>query len=485
MVAQPAPASGGPPAPSSGSLPPTSGQEYMRRARRMNAVWVIVVVVVAIVAGLGGYFAGKSASTSSSTSTVTYYDDLAPSEETFMTNVLIPMFEQEHPNINIVYVNDPAGTMVTQIEGLVQGNDVGATLIAEDNLDIGELIYGGTGSTNYLMNLTSIASAIQPSSMIPSMTQVTSYETTLFGGQYFIPFRANTPLVWLNKTALTAKSISSAPATFSDLLADASSLGSNSVMFQGGAGDDTATEMFQWDVQFGGNPMIYNDLGDLQATSYLYNLSKYMNPGYKQAIYTEYAGLAQGHYQILDYQWPYVYPLLTGANTSIHPMNANTLEVYPGPNGTGTHAAAHVIGGDVLAIPKGASNIGAIETFANFLLSAKAQQVLMVDTGNPAVNSQAYVGLPSNLSVVDAAIEQALENPVFRPPVPWIETWVSNYYNSIFTPFVLNGQGGGSWSSLVADANNANAAMHSYIAANYGSSAAASYAAGNYGPLYV
>ncbi len=485
MVAQPTDSSGGAPAPSAGSLPPTTGQEYTRRARRMNGIWAILVIVVAVVAGLGGFYYGKSQSSSSSGSTVTYYDDLAPSEETFMTNVLIPMFEHEHPNINIVYVNVPAGTMVTEIEGLVQGNDVGSTLIAEDNLDIGELIYGGTGSTNYLMNLTSIASAIQPSSMIPSMTAVTSYETTLFGGQYFIPFRANTPLVWLNTTSLTAKGITSAPANFSALLSDAQTLGSNSVMFQGGAGDDTATEMFQWDVQFGGNPMVYNDFGDLQATSFLYNLSLYMNPGYKQAIYSEYAGLAQGHYSILDYQWPYIYPLLTGGNSSIHPMNANTLEVYPGPNGTGAHAAAHVIGGDVLAIPKGATNVGAIETFANFLLSAPAQQVLMVDTGNPAVNAQAYVGLPSNQSVVDSAIEQALENPVFRPPVPWIETWVSNYYNDIFTPFVLEGQGGGSWSALVTDANNANAAMHSYLAANVGSAAAATYAAGGYGPLYV
>lgn len=482
MAAQ---STGEPPGSTSGSLPPSAGQNYQRRLRNLSAVFAIVVVVVAIAAGLGGFYYGKSQATSSTASTVTYYDDLAPSEETFMTNVLIPMFEHDNPNINIVYVNAPAETMVTEIQGLVQGNDVGSTLIAEDNLDIGSLIYGGTGSTNYLMNLTSIAKAIEPSSMIPSMTAVTNYETSLFGGQYFIPFRANTPLVWLNKTALTAKGISSAPSTFAQLLTDAQALGTNSVMFQGGAGDDTSTEIFQWDVQFGGNPMIYNDMGDLQATSYLYNLSKYMNPGYEQATFATYSGLAQGAYQILDYQWPYVYPLLTGANTSITPMTSSSLLVYPGPNGTGSHASAHVIGGDVLAIPKGATNIGAIETFANFLLSAPAQQVLMIDTGNPAVNSQAYVNLPSNQSVVDAAIEAALANPVFRPPVPWIETWVDNYYNLIFTPFVLEGHGGGSWSALVSDANAANSAMESYISANYGSAAASTYASGGYGPLYV
>lgn len=474
----------GPPATT--GLPPTPGQDYTRRVRRYSAVWAIIVIVVAIVAGLGGFYYGKGQATTTSTSTVTYYDDLAPSEETFMTTTLIPMFEQEHPNINVVYVNANAQAIVTEIEGLVQGHDVGSTLIAEDNLEIGALIYGGTsGTTNYLMNLTPIASSIEPSQMISSMTAVVNYETTAFGGQYFVPFRANTPLVFFNKTALSGSGISSGPANFSALLSDAQKLGSSSVMFQGGAGDDTATEMFQWDVQFGGNPMVYNDMGDLQATSYLYNLSKYFNPGYKQAIYSEYAGLAQGKYQILDYQWPYVYPLLTGGNTSIHAMSSTTLGVYAGPNGTGTHAAAHVIGGDVLAIPVGASDVGAIETFANFLLSAPAQQVFMVDTGNPAVNAQAYVGLPSNVSTVDAAIEAALANPVFRPPVGWIEEWVTLYYNDIFTPFVVNHAGGGSWSTLVTDANTANSALHSWIGQYYGSSAAATYASGGYGPLYV
>ena len=435
------------------SAPPTTsaGQNYQRRQSRMTGVWVVIVVVVAIVAGVGGYLYGKSVAPPSSKVTVTYYDDLASSEEGFMTNVLIPQFESLYPNININYQNIAAGSMVTKIQALVQGNDVGTTLIAEDNLDIGELIYGANGQ-NYLMNLNAstnpIAPSIQPANMIPSMTAVVNYEQTAFGGQYFIPFRANTPLVWINATAARDAGITSEPQNFSALLADANALGSTSVQFQGGAGDDTATEMFQWDVQFGGNPMVYNDLGDLQAMSY-------------------------------------VYPLLTGGNDSFPAMNSQTLWVYPGPNGTGAHAAAHVIGGDVLAIPAGATNLWAIQLFGQYLLSAHAQQILMVDTGNPAVNAAAYQNLPSNQSVVDAAILAALENPVFRPPVPWIETWVTTFYDDIYTPYILDGTGSGAWSALVSDANTANSAMESYLSSSVSASAASTYAAGGYGPLYV
>ncbi len=454
----------------------------------MAAVWVIIVIVVAVVAGLGGYYYGKSQATTNSKVTVTYYDDLASSEEGFMTNVLIPAFESIYPNIQINYQNIAADTMVTKIQALVQGNDVGTTLIAEDNLDIGELIYGQNGQ-NYLMNLNNsanpIAPDIQPANMIPSMTAVVNYEQSAFGGQYFIPFRANTPLVWLNATAAKKVGITGPPSNFTDLLADANLLGPTSVQFQGGAGDDTATEMFQWDVQFGGNPMVYNDFGDLQAMSYVYNLSKDFNPGSAQGTYEQYSGLGTGAYSILAYQWPYVYPLLTGGNDSFPALNSNSLWVYPGPNGTGAHAAAHVIGGDVLAIPSGATNLWAIQLFAQYLLGAKAQQVLMVDTGNPAVNAAAYQNLPANQSVIDPVILAALENPVFRPPVPWIETWVSTFYNDIYTPYILEGQGSGSWSSLVSDANAANSAMESYLSSSVSASAASTYASGGYGPLYV
>ena len=447
----------------------------------MATIWVIIVVVVAIVAGLGGYYAGRSSvSTSSGTTTITYYDDLASSEATFMTGTLIPMFTAEYPNIAVNYVNIDAGSMVTKISSLVQGNDVGATIIGEDNLDIGELIYSTAG--NELMNLTATAPLMEPATMIPSMAGVTTYESTAFGGVYFLPYRANTPLVFLNATTLKANHIDSVPANFTDLYADAQTLGANSVMFQGGAGDDTATEMFQWEVQFGGNPMVYNDAGDIAAVSYLYNLSKYMNPGYKQAIYSEYAGLAEGKYQILDYQWPYVYSLLTSGGSGVPAMPASSLWVYPGPNGTGAQASDHVIGGDVIAIPKGATDVWALQLFAQFLLSAPAQQLLMVDTGNPAVNAAAYNNLPASQSIIDTSIEAALQHPVFRPPVPWIETWVQDFYNDVFTPVVLNG---GGLSAVAGAVANAHSALESYLSSTYGSTVANEYSAGDFGPLYV
>lgn len=477
------PPSTAPPMPPPGR---TAGQEHTRRMRRMNAVWAIVVVVAAIAAGIGGYTWGKSL-TKSSNVTLTYYDDLAPSEQSFMTGTLIPMFEQQYPNINVQYVNLDATSMVTKVVSLVQANNVGTSLIAEDNLQIGELIYG-TGGQSYLMNITNLAPLIQPATMIPSMAAITAYEPTAYhGATYFLPFRANVPLVWVNWTALHDASITTLPATAAELMTAAQTLhthtGSGQVMFQGGDAPSTATEMFQWDVQFGGNPMMFNDQGDVNALSYISNLTAYMNPQYQQGYWGSYGGLANGQYSILDYQWPYIYANLLAGNATTPAMPASALGVYPGPNGTDPlHGSDHVVGGDVLAIPRGATNLWAIQLFSQFLLSAPAQRALMVDTNNPAVNAQAYVGLPANISVVNTAILQALENPVFRPPVPWMNEWVTLFFNSVWTPVILDGGGLSSIASAVASANSQ---MVSYLTNNYGASTATSYSNGEYGPLYV
>ncbi len=57
-------------------------------------------------------------------------------------------------------------------------------------------------------------------------------------------------------------------------------------------------------VQFGGNPMMFNDTGDIHAMEYIYNLSAYFSPDYKTSYWATYTGLASNTYSIMYYQWP-------------------------------------------------------------------------------------------------------------------------------------------------------------------------------------
>ncbi|MCL4346435.1 MAG: ABC transporter substrate-binding protein, partial [Candidatus Thermoplasmatota archaeon] len=379
----------------------------------------------------------------------------------------------------------PSGQPPSEIQTLVSSHDVGASLVGLDNLAVGEVIYTSGGAD--IMNLAPYISSLLPSGLIPSAVKMIKYEQNVFHATYFVPFRSNIPLVWYNKTAFSEAGISSPPSNDTQLLQDAKLLyqktGVQPVMFQGSGltgghtGASTGTELYQWMVQFGGNPFVLNDSGDIKAWDYLYNLSAYFNPDYTNGYWGNYAGLAKGTYSILDYQWPYIYGLLTNKT---YRMTNSTLGVYPGP--TGPVNGNHLLGGDVLVIPKGATDITQVVTLAKFLLGAQAQRETLLNLSWVAVNSAAYTNLPSSYSVVGQALQQAITTGVFlRNPTPWI-----TYWNVIASK---------AWAQIIVDHANYtqipgilssyNSQMYSYLQNNYNGTVASTYESGGYQPISV
>lgn len=431
----------------------------------------IVVVIVAVGGGATLYY--KSATNKV---TVNFYESLAPSEASFVNNVLIPQFESQNPNIAVKLINLPTGQIPTEVEALVKGNNAGTSLVGVDNLVVGELMYG-----NDLMNLTPSISTMEPAGLISSATNMINYEKQVFGAIYFIPFRSNVPLVFYNKQALLSAGITSPPATYTELLADAAKLNSSnypgSIMFQGHGGASTATELYQWMVQFGGNPFLLNDTGDVQAFQYLSSLSPYFSSNYIHGYWGSYVGLAKGTYQVLDYQWPYVFGLLTNSTLG---MTSNTLGVYAGPAGPAN--GNHLLGGDVLVIPKGATNLPQIQAFAKFLLGSQAQRETLLNLAWVAVNSQAYSNLPSNFSAVGTALQQAITSGVFlRNPTPWISEW-NSIADSAWTQIVVNHA---SPSQIQGILNSMNQRMYNYLLTNYGGTVANQYEQNVFKPISV
>lgn len=446
--------------------------------------WIGAVVVVAIVFFSVGYFVH----TPSKTTTVTLYEALAPQEVAYFENTVIPAYEHTHPNVVIELANLASPTDVaTEVSALEKSGSVGNTLVGLDNLVVGNLIYSSSG--NLLMNLTNISSTMLPQTLIPSAVNMTNYEKNVFGGIYFLPFRSNLPLVWYNKTAFSDAGISSPPTTDAQLLQDAKTLnktyGTGQVMFQGAgltgshSGASTGTELYQWMVQFGGNPFVFNDTGDIHAWEYLYNLSQYFNPQYKSGYWGSYSGLANGQYSYLDYQWPYIYNTL---ENSTYGMTNQTLGVYGGPSGPNN--SNHLLGGDVLVIPKGATNVPYLEQFSNYLLSSQVQKETLVNLSWVAVNSQAYTNLPSSYSVVGQALQKAISGGIFlRNPTPWITNW--NTYASQAWADIIVGHNITSYTQIPHALSTYNQQLYQYLVNNYGQSVANKYEAGGYQPISV
>ncbi len=449
-----------------------SKRYFLRKSYAISRMSLILIVIaVIVIAGAATVFLTKPSKV-----TVNFYESLAPSEASFVNTVLIPQFESQNPGISVKLINLPTGQVPTEVEALVKGSDVGTSLVGIDDMVVGELLYG-----NDLMNLTPLISTMEPTGLIPSAVNMINYEKQVFNGIYFIPFRSNVPLVFYSKQAFSQAGISSPPSTYSELLSDAAKLSasgySGPVMFQGHGGASTATELYQWMVQFGGNPLLLNDSGDVQTFQYLYNLSQYFNPDYIHGYWGSYVGLAKGTYQVLDYQWPYVYGLLTNSTLG---MTDSTLGVYPGPSGPVN--GNHLLGGDVLVIPKGATNLPQIEAFAKFLLGAQAQRETLLSLAWVAVNSQAYQNLPANFSAVGTALEEAISTGVFlRNPVPWINEWNAIVDNA-WTAIIVNHASYGQIKTIL---DGANQQLYSYLLTNYGSSIANQYEQNFFKPISV
>jgi trehalose transport system substrate-binding protein len=262
--------------------------------------------------------------------------------------------------------------------------------------------------------------------------------------------------------------------------------GKNPIMIQGAStsgghtGSSTATEMYQMMVQFGGNPLYLNDSGDIHAFQNLYNMSNYLAPAFTSGYWGSYHGLAVGNYSILDYQWPYIYNILT---TSPYSMTNSTLGVYPGP--AGPVNGNHLLGGDVLFIPKGATNVPSLEAFVEYLLGAQAQKETLLNLSWVAINQAAYQNLPSKYTVIDQALGQAISTGVFlRNPTPWITEWQVILCNVVFNPLMVSHTDG--YSDIASLLSQAHTQMYNYIDANYGAANASLYQnPSNYGPISV
>lgn len=243
-------------------------------------------------------------SPSNSTVTVYYYSSISTADEPYVTGVL-NNFMKAYPNIVVKSSFVEASDIITDISSLVSASSTENVVMTIDNLDVGTLFYDG-----YLANLTSCVNTITDGAgVISTIQSLNQYEVHVFGGTYFLTQLVNIPLVWINYSAMTKAGITTPPTTYAQLLTDAQKLynfynGTGMVNFQGHGGASTPTELYQWLVQFGGNPMVFNDTGDIQAMEYIYNLSKYFSPDYKTSYWATYTGLASNTYTIMYYQWP-------------------------------------------------------------------------------------------------------------------------------------------------------------------------------------
>ena len=323
-------------------------------------------------------------------------------EEQAAVNDLIKQFETEtgaKVNVTAITSSDlPAKLRV----------DVGAGrptvhLFAQDNLALAVLVQE---------NLVEDLSDVQlPAQVLPAMTP-----EKFNGKQYFLPFRPNVRVAYVNQDRFRSANARE-PATTDEYRAMAQALrsagGGPKVTLSLAQGDPAAVTISEWIVSFGGNPLILNDQGSVRAFEFLQGMWKdglFARESLQGKYDTEPEYLI-GETAWYAQNWPF-----TTAQLSKQGL-LDRFDVYEGWRGP--VRAAHVIGGDVLGIPRGVSpeQRRAAVRLAEFLMSRETQQTLAERNAWPSIRSDSYGTVPAEQKKTFDAVQKALANGWYRPNV--------------------------------------------------------------------
>jgi trehalose transport system substrate-binding protein len=379
----------------------------MRNRARAASVLVAVLALVGAACGGGGNKnatpapAGNLAGT-----TITFSVSLAESEVGPIQEILSAFKDKTGADVKLTKVE--ARDLAQKLQVEVDSGKHTIHLFAQDNLALAVLV--DKGLVEDLSDI-QIPDGITPA-LIPEK----------FGGkQYFLPFRPNVRVTYANKDRFASAGVSP-PTTTDEYKSVAEKLKSAaggqgkvtlSLSDTGGDTGPLGVTMSEWIVSYGGNPLLLNDDGSLQAITFLQGLWKegvFAKESLKAKYDTE-VDYLQGETSWLATNWPFTTGEL--AKTGI----LDKFQVYEGWKGP--VRGAHVVGGDVLGIPKGVSGKekeAAIQ-LADFLISKETQTTLVAKNSWPSVRSDALAEVPADQKQTFDAITAALADGWYRPNV--------------------------------------------------------------------
>jgi trehalose transport system substrate-binding protein len=218
---------------------------------------------------------------------------------------------------------------------------------------------------------------------VPRFNQ--SFMPAPMGKRYFLPFRPNVQIAYVSKKALARTGVGK-PTTVDELLTVAERFkaleGKGKVTLSLARDDPAGVTVAELIRSFDGDPMELKDAGSIEAFTRLQRMWRdgtLSHESVKAKHNTQPGYLTSGE-SWLAQTWPFTSKILAREG------KLDDFEVYAGWSGT------HVVGGDVLGIPRGLSRTQrkASVALAEFLMSADSQRFLAKENAWPSIREDAY-----------------------------------------------------------------------------------------------
>jgi trehalose transport system substrate-binding protein len=334
---------------------------------------------------------------------ITFSTSLSDSEVPTVEEVLGMFQDQTGAQVQMTAVTSSDLPQKLQVE--VDSGSHTIHLFAQDNLALAPLVEGDLVEDLSDVEITEGVTE----ALIPEQFD---------GKQYFLPYRPNVRVAYVNNGRFEEAAVSP-PTTVEEFMSVAESLkeaagGQPKVTLSLEASSGAAAvTISEWIVSYGGDPVVLNDEGSVQAFTTLQQLwqDELLAQESLQGKFDTEVQYLQGETAWMAQNWPF-----TSAELATQGL-LGEFTVYEG--WTGPARGAHVIGGEVLGIPKGVSGKEkeAAIALAQFLMSKEAQEILVAKNAWPSVRNDALSQVPEEQQQTFDAIQKALDEGWYRPNV--------------------------------------------------------------------
>ncbi|WP_052144758.1 ABC transporter substrate-binding protein [Halalkalibacter okhensis] len=267
-----------------------------------------------------------------------------------------------------------------------------------------------------------------PTSIVQGMVDASTFDESLL----FMPFRPNVEITFFNESLLSQYGLNP-PANWDELLHTARTLhnetGTGRIAIKANSETDMILHLFDFIKQAGGDPYVLNDTGSIEAFMYLQELYPYLSQESQEANWDTMNQYLESDSVYIGKNWPFYIP-------EFHSSGKVEIKAYSGWHGP--ERASHVLGGDVLGIPKGSENVEAAMMFAQYLMSKPVQEVLANELAWPPVRFDSYGIIEGYQEPFFETIQNVLQDAEPRGNKPyWSE--IEPIYIEVFESTVING----------------------------------------------
>jgi multiple sugar transport system substrate-binding protein len=357
-----------------------------------------------------------------------YATNAASPELQRLTKIVIPRFEQLNPSIKVNQVPFDYNSLQQKLTTSAAGGTL-PDVIRSDIAWVPQYAKLGVFAPldKLMPDFKKLSKVVYPGSLA----------TNFYKGHYYgLPLDTNTRVLMYNQQALASAGITSPPATFAQLQADAPKLKAKGIYAFADSGTG-GWNILPW-IWSGGGSLTnatftkasgyLNSPKTVAAVQFLVNLYKQgaipnLITGDQGALGTE-DGLAQGKYAtILDGPW--MFPIFRSAYPEFH------LQTNPVPAGPG--GSVSVVGGEDIVMTSSSKHQAADAQFIRFMLSPWAQ-TQMAHAGQMPVRTDVTKQL-TKINAYYGIFERQLRTARPRTPSPnWpqIDTVLGNAVASAF-----------------------------------------------------